>query len=93
MRQLCLCHQLTAVARDDYPREGLTIVAQNVIVGEHLTEMVQLIQQRPPLVVALAPRSKMVAPRETARAKNAYSEWTTAPLNNGPRNDTPRLGL
>ncbi|MGH3699344.1 MAG: phosphotransferase [Pseudonocardiaceae bacterium] len=93
VRQLCLCYRLTAVACDDYFREGFTVVAQDVIVGEHLTEMVQLIQQRPLLVVVLAPRSKMVAAREAARAKNTYSEWTIALPDNGLRNDTPRPGL
>ncbi|WP_158854591.1 AAA family ATPase [Saccharothrix deserti] len=93
VRQLRLRHRLTAAAADDYFREGFTVVAQDVILGEHLTDMVQLIQQRPLLVVVLAPQVKAVTAREAARTKNAYSEWTISLLDRGLRNDTPRLGL
>lgn len=93
VRQLRLRYRLAAAASDDYFREGFTVVVQDVILGEHLTEMVQLIQQRPLLVVVLAPHAKVVAAREAARAKNAYSEWTITQLDHGLRNDTPHLGL
>src|SRR3981081_764861 len=46
LRQLRLRYRLTAAASDDYFREGFTVVAQDVILGEHLSEMVQMIQQR-----------------------------------------------
>ena len=52
-----------------------------------------LIQQRPLLVVVLAPRPEAIAAREAARGKNAYSHWTIDLLDNGLRNETPRLGL
>ncbi|MGH3220641.1 MAG: phosphotransferase, partial [Streptosporangiaceae bacterium] len=78
---------------DEYFREGFTVVAQDVILGDHLTEMVQLIQHRPLLVVVLAPRPEAVAAREAARGKNAYSRWTIDLLDNGLRAETPHLGL
>ena len=93
VRQLRLRHRLTAAACDEYFREGFTVVAQDVILGHHLTEMVQLIQHRPLLVVVLAPRPEAVAAREAARGKNAYGRWTIDLLDNGLRTETPHLGL
>lgn len=93
VRQLRLRYRLTATVADEYFREGFTVVAQDVILGSHLTEMVELIRQRPLLVVVLAPRVEAVAAREAARAKDTYNEWTVRVLDQGLRNDTPRLGL
>jgi chloramphenicol 3-O-phosphotransferase len=93
VRQLRLRYRLTAATCDAYFREGFTVVAQDVIHGDHLAETVQLIQQRPLLVVALAPQPRAVAAREAARAKDAYEEWTVQQLDHGLRHDTPRLGL
>jgi hypothetical protein len=93
VRQLRLRHRLTAVVADEYFREGFSVVAQDVVLGEHLAEMVQLIRQRPLLVVVLAPQAEAVAAREAGRAKNAYREWAVRLLDRGLRNDTPRIGL
>jgi hypothetical protein len=54
VRQLRLRYRLTAAACDEYFREGFTVVAQDVILGGHLTEMAQLIQHRPLLGTASA---------------------------------------
>ncbi|MFC4372730.1 AAA family ATPase [Nocardia halotolerans] len=93
VRQLRLRHRLTAVTCDEYFTEGFTVLAQDVVLGANLTELVQLIRHRPLLVVVLAPRPTAVAAREAARGKNAYNEWTVELLDAGLRNDTPRLGL
>ncbi len=93
LRQLRLRYRLTAAASDAYFQEGFTVVVQDVILGGHLADVVQLIQRRPLLVVVLAPRPEAVAAREAARAKDAYSDWTIRLLDQGLRNDTPRLGL
>ncbi|WP_307868566.1 AAA family ATPase [Umezawaea beigongshangensis] len=93
VRQLRLRYRLTAAAADDYFREGFTVIAQDVVLGEHLTDVVQMIQQRPLLVVVLAPRVSAIAAREAGRGKNAYGEWTINLLDRGLRHDTPRLGL
>jgi chloramphenicol 3-O-phosphotransferase len=93
VRQLRLRYRLTAATCDEYFREGFTVVAQDVILGEHLTEMVELIQQRPLLVIVLTPQPEIVAAREAARRKNSYDQWTIELLDNGLRNQTPRLGL
>lgn len=93
VRQLRLRHRLTALAADEYFRAGFTVVAQDVILGEHLTELVATIHARPLLVVTLAPSVEAIATREAARAKNSYDEWTITQLDRGLREDTPRLGL
>jgi predicted kinase len=93
VRQLRLRHRLTAMTADEYFREGFTVVAQDVVLGEHLTELVGTIHARPLFVVVLAPRPEAVAARESARSKNSYDEWTITQLDRGLREETPRLGL
>ncbi|TDV54106.1 AAA domain-containing protein [Actinophytocola oryzae] len=93
MRQLRLRYRLTAIAADEYFRAGFTVVAQDVVLGEVLGDMVHLIRPRPLLVVVLAPRAEAVLARETARAKNSYDEWTVTQLDQGLRTGTPRIGL
>lgn len=92
LRQLRLRHRLAAAASNDYFGEGFTVVAQDIILGEHLTEMVQMIHQRPLLVVVLAPQAEAVAAREAARAKNAYSRMDGhhARPRPAPRHTPPR---
>jgi chloramphenicol 3-O-phosphotransferase len=93
VRQLRLRYRLTAMTCDEYFRDGFTVIAQDVVLGEHLTEMTQMIRSRPLLVVVLAPRPEAIAEREAVRAKNAYSRWTIDLLDKGLREDTPHLGL
>jgi chloramphenicol 3-O-phosphotransferase len=93
LRQLRLRHRLTATACDEYFAEGFTVVAQDVVLGEHLPEMVRLVRWRPLLVVVLAPRVEAVAAREAGRGKDAYDTWTIGLLDRGLREHTPRLGL
>ncbi|MEV4179811.1 AAA family ATPase [Streptosporangium canum] len=91
--QLRLRHRLTATVSDGYTRAGFTVVAQDVILGEHLTEMVAMIKTRPLSVVVLAPRPEVVAEREAARGKNAYDAWAIGQLDQILRGQTPRIGL
>jgi chloramphenicol 3-O-phosphotransferase len=93
LRQLRLRYRLAAVTCDEYFTAGFTVIAQDVILGTHLTEMINLIQQRPLLVVVLAPRPETIAAREAGRGKNAYSRWTIELLDQGLRNQTPHHGL
>jgi chloramphenicol 3-O-phosphotransferase len=93
VRQLRLRYRLTAATCDEYFREGFSVIAQDVILGDHLTDMIGMIQQRPLLVVVLAPRPDVVAAREAARSKNTYDQWTIDLLDQGLRVHTPRLGL
>ncbi|WP_132123694.1 AAA family ATPase [Actinocrispum wychmicini] len=91
--QLRLRHRLTALTCDNYFRAGFTVIAQDVILGDNLAEMVALIEERPLHVVVLAPRPDVVTERERARAKSAYGEWTPAMLDEGLRTSTPKIGL
>lgn len=93
VRQLRLRHRLTAQVADGYFRAGFTVVVQDIVLGEHLTEMVQAIGSRPLLVVVLAPQPAAVAEREAARDKNAYREYSVGALDEALRRDTPRTGL
>jgi predicted kinase len=93
VRQLRLRHQLTAAAADLYFEAGFTVVAQDVILGEHLAGLVAAIRSRPLLVVVLAPQPGAVAAREAARAKTAYGPFTVAQLDEGLHRETPRIGL
>jgi hypothetical protein len=60
VRQLRLRHRLTAATCEEYFGEGFTVIAQDVILGDHLADMVHTIQQRPLLVAVLAPRPDWV---------------------------------
>jgi predicted kinase len=93
LRQLQLRHRLTAEVADRYFEAGFTVVAQDILLGPHLSTTVAAIRSRPLLLVVLAPRPDAVAAREAGRAKNAYGEYSVADLDAGLRQDTPRIGL
>nr|WSX72956.1 zeta toxin family protein [Streptomyces sp. NBC_00899]WSX80977.1 zeta toxin family protein [Streptomyces sp. NBC_00899] len=93
VRQLRLRHRLTATVVDGYFDAGFTVVAQDVILGGHLAEMIGDIRSRPLHVIALAPRPSAVAARDAARAKTAYAAWAVDPLDHALRQETPRVGL
>ena len=93
LRQLRLRHQLTARTADAYFEAGFTVVAQDVVLGEHLAETVAAIRRRPLLVVVLAPTPEAVADREAGRGKTAYDSWAVRELDTILRERTPRIGL
>jgi chloramphenicol 3-O-phosphotransferase len=92
-RQLRLRHLLTARTCDTYADAGFTVVAQDIVLGDELSEMVATIRTRPLHVVVLAPRPEAVAAREAKRSKQAYGPWTVAALDHALRAETPRIGL
>ncbi len=93
IRQLRLRHRLTAAAADSYFEARFTVIAQDIIIGEHLAEMVTAIRSRPLLIVVLAPGIEAVAAREAKRAKDAYDAWAVSQLDEVLRHQTPPLGL
>lgn len=93
VRQLRLRYQLTAMVSDAYFAAGFTVITQDVILGEHLTEMTAMIRSRPLLVVVLTPQPTTITARETARGKVGYNTWTVEQLDDMLRDQTPRLGL
>jgi chloramphenicol 3-O-phosphotransferase len=93
VRQLELRHRLTAMVADGYFGAGFTVVVQDMLLGRHLTEMVQAIHSRPLLVVVLAPRPEAVAAREAGRSKRAYGDFTVTDLDDALRRGTAPIGL
>lgn len=93
LRQLRLRHELTAAVSDGYFRAGFSVITQDVILGDHLADMVAAIRSRPLLVVVLAPSPRAVADRDAARRKDAYGEWEIGQLDHVLREQTPRLGF
>ena len=91
--QLRLRHRLTAQTCEQYTAAGFTVIAQDVVLGEHLTSLAHEIRTRPLYVVVLAPDASAIADREAARDKDSYDEWTVRALDAVLRRETPRLGL
>ncbi|MFR9730176.1 AAA family ATPase [Saccharopolyspora sp. MS10] len=91
--QLRLRHRLTAQTCEQYTAAGFTVIAQDVVLGEHLSDLAHEIRTRPLYVVVLAPGADTVADREAARDKDSYDEWTVRALDAVLRERTPRIGL
>lgn len=91
--QLRLRYQLAAMAANRYCEAGFTVVYQDVIIGDVLSEVVTMLRKQPLYVIVLCPSPDVVAAREAGRDKTGYGEWTPEMLDEGLRKDTPRLGL
>jgi chloramphenicol 3-O-phosphotransferase len=92
--QLDLRHALMAAAADAYAAAGLSVVAQDILVGNDLPNVLSRIHHRPLYAVVLAPDVDAVRRREAGRTKTGYSSgWTVEDLDRGFRADTPRIGL
>jgi chloramphenicol 3-O-phosphotransferase len=93
LEQLRLRHRLTAQALDTYVAAGFTVVAQDVLLGPMLEEILGDIATRPLSVVVLCPSVDSVKAREAGRNKVGYANWTVEELDRGLREQTPRIGL
>lgn len=92
-RQLRLRYRLAVAAAEAYAAEGFAVVYQDVILGEHLADVVASIAHRPLSVVVLCPRPDVLAAREAGRSKAGYGLWAPADLDRLLRRETPLLGL
>ncbi|MGQ0434019.1 MAG: AAA family ATPase [Microthrixaceae bacterium] len=94
-RQLRLRYRLGAQTANAYHEAGFSVVVQDVVVGQVLTEYVAQLHGRPLVAVVLTPRSDVVAEREAQRSKVAYraSFDGVEALDRSLRNETPRLGM
>ena len=90
--QLRLRHRLTATVADGYADAGFTAVVQDVLLGDHVDELLDAVRTRPRYLVVLAPSPAAVAAREAGRAKTGYGAWTVEDLDQGLR-AMPRRGL
>jgi chloramphenicol 3-O-phosphotransferase len=93
LAQLRLRYRLMAQTADTYADEGITAIAQDVIVGPILSDVVAMFRARPLAVIVLAPSVEVIEPREGGRAKSGYQGFTPHELDHALRTDTPRLGL
>lgn len=91
--ELRLRHRLSAMVASTYADAGYTTVVQDIILGEHLGEYVKQVTVRPLGVVALAPRTDVVADRERTRQKSGYVDGWTPEMMQADLRRTPRLGL
>lgn len=92
--QLCLRYRLAAQAADGYAQAGFTVVVQDIIIGEFLSEFIDSVQSRPLALVVLAPQPEVVARREAERDKTGYGGgWTVDGLDKLFRSTTSHRGL
>jgi len=71
--QLQLRYRFAAAAADLYLQAKFSVVYQDIILGPHLTEVVQYYQSHPLHVVVLCPTPAVVAAREAGAGKNGLS--------------------
>jgi chloramphenicol 3-O-phosphotransferase len=93
MAQLRLRYRLAAQVADTYCEAGFTVVAQDVIIGEILNEVIALYQQYPLYLVVLCPSPEAAFERDKNRHKQTYTSWTPEGLDKALREETPHLGL
>jgi predicted kinase len=93
IEQLRLRYRLLATTADLYVANGFTAVAQDVILGPVLDDVIAMIETRPLAVVVLAPSIDAVRERERGRDKVGYHAVTPEQLDVGLRAETPRRGL
>jgi hypothetical protein len=91
--QLALRYRLSALVAEEYARQGLTAVVQDIVLGGDLTRYVTMVRTRPLYVVVLAPSTAVVQAREADRPKTGYGVWTVEALDHALRSETPRIGL
>lgn len=92
-RQLRLRYELGAMTARRYHEAGFAVVYQDIILGEELRLVVDMLRNLPLQVVVLCPSPEAVAAREAARGKTGYGAWTIANIDAGLRDETPRIGL
>jgi AAA domain len=93
MAQLRLRYRLAAAAAELYLQARFSVVYQDIIIGPHLTEVVQYYQHRPLYVVVLCPTPAIVTAREAGRSKTGYRGIAVDDLDRALRAETSRLGL
>jgi predicted kinase len=93
LRQLELRYRLAVDAARSYRDAGFNVVYQDVMLGEYLRNVVEMLGDPPPHVVVLCPSPEVVAVREAGRGKVGYGAWPVADLDRVLREEAPHLGL
>lgn len=91
MQQLQLRYRLAAQTALGYLAAGFTVIYQDVILGDLLSEVLALYGDAPLEVFVLCPRAEVVEARELARAKTGYGAISVADLQLALQ-DTPAVG-
>jgi len=92
--QLTLRYTIATTVAPLYLQAGFTVVYQDIILGETLTEVVDQLRPLPCYVVVLAPAVAAVAEREAGRDKRGYTnEAEISSFDRVLREATPRIGL
>lgn len=91
--QLHLRYQIAVGVAKEYAAAGFTVVYQDIILGETLTEVVGWFGETPLTVVVLAPDAAAIAKREAGRGKSGYrTQAEITKFDHVLREDTPKLG-
>jgi chloramphenicol 3-O-phosphotransferase len=94
LAQLKLRYEIAATVAARYVAGGFTVVYQDIILAQTLTEIVDRLRQHPLYVVVLCPSADVVAAREAGRNKQGYNhESEIAAFDHVLRTETPRIGL
>lgn len=91
--QLRLRYRIAADVAARYAAGGFTVVLEDVVAGQLLSEVVDSIGYRPLYVVALVPAPRVLAARDRGRPAGAYGPWSAEELHRGFVEGTPRIGL
>jgi predicted kinase len=91
--QLRLRYRIAAAAADLYLDAGFSVVYQDIIIGQDLTEVVRYYTHHPLYVVVLCPVSEVIAAREAGRSKTGYRAIAVDEFDRILRAETPHLGL
>jgi chloramphenicol 3-O-phosphotransferase len=93
LEQLELRYRIAITVAGLYLAAGFSVVYQDIIIGESLTEVVRALQGHPLYVVVLCPNPEVVAAREASRPKTGYRSFSVDSFDAVLRAGTPRLGL
>ncbi len=91
--QLSLRYTIAATTASLYLGAGFSVVYQDIILGDDLNKIVQLLIPQSPYVVVLCPNIEAVAAREAGRLKSGYGDMPIAAFDEELRLRTPKLGL
>lgn len=94
LAQLQLRYDIAATVAPMYLAGGFTVVYQDIIIGQSLTEIVAKLRPHRVYVIVLCPSAIVVAMREAERGKRGYGNAAeVAAFDQVLRAETPHLGL
>ncbi len=92
LAQLRLRYRLATSAANTYVAEGMTVILEDVVAGQMLAEVVEMLGGNGRIVVVLLPDLPSVAARDAGRPESGYGEWSIVELYRLFAEETPRIG-